>query len=411
MRDYVIAIDLGSGYIKAGLGYNSGREIEIMAISEVNSMGIRNGLINNTQKASESIRLAIEKLNKITNFEKFEYLPVIVGINGKDIFTAKSSNGMISIRNNKPIDNNDIKRVIEQAKIGAVIPSEHEIIYVHPNNFIVDNHKNIKNPIGMFGRRLEVETYIVSVESIMLKNIKMVLNNAGISDAKIYLNPIAQRYGLLDDEEISEKAIIIDIGKHLTTLSLWDLDSLYYLNVYESGLILVIDEIAREFIIPKKSVEEIIKSITLSDYFSYEDYEDNEIEIRDDKRGESIKLRTMEISRIISDVLSAIFSKVHSDIEKTGFLKTSGVPSVYLTGGVSEIIGIEKLVSEIFKLPVYIGKVSLKVNNENYSSPRYITLAGLIKLYFESPRDEIKKLENNKNMFSRLLDKLKEIME
>ncbi len=410
MRDYVIAIDLGSGYVKAGLGFYSNEGIEIMAIAETPSSGIRYGLINNTQKAAESIRKAIESLNKITNFEKFEYLPVVLGINGKSIFTAKSSNGMISIRNNKPIDENDIKRVIEQAKVAAVVPSEHEIIYVHPNSFVVDNYKNIKNPIGMFGRRLEVETYIVSVEALMLKNIKMVLNSAGIADAKIYLNAIAQKYGIIDEDEHSEGLIIIDVGKQLTTLTLWNGDALSYLSVYEQGLNLVIDEISRDTLLSKKASEEILKNIGIPNLYQL-DYEDVEIEVMDDRKHQVLKVSTRRISSVILDVVSSILTRVQSDIERTGFLKNVPTPSIYLTGGIAEVKGIEQFAESIFNLPVYIGKVSLIVNDRDYLSPRYITLAGLIRLYFESPRDEMRRIENKENFFSKIFNKLREMME
>ncbi|MEO0202196.1 MAG: cell division protein FtsA [candidate division WOR-3 bacterium] len=410
MKDYVIAIDLGSGYIKTGLGFYSEGGIEILAISEVPSQGIVYGLINNTQKASDSIKRAIENLNRATSFEKFEYLPVVVGINGRGIFTAKSSNGMISIRNGKPIDGNDIKRVIEQAKIGAVIPSEHEIIYVHPNSFIVDNHKNIKNPIGMFGRRLEVEAYIVSVEMLMLKNIKMVLNSSGIVDAIIYLNAIAQKYGLLEEDENTEGFIIIDIGKHLTTLTLWNGDALNYLAVYEQGINFVIDEISRDILISKRACENVLKSINIPNSYQL-DYEDYEIEIIDERKDQVLKVSSRRISSIIQDVISSIFVRIQSDIEKTGFLKNVPTPNIYLTGGVAQIKGIEQIAEGIFNLPVYIGRVSLKVNDKSYLSPRYVTLAGLIRLYFDSPKDKISRTENTKNFISKILNKLKEMME
>jgi cell division protein FtsA len=410
MKEYVIAIDLGSGYIKAGLGYNSEEGSEIIAISEVPSMGIKNGLIINTQKASESIKKSIYNLKNMTNFEKFEYLPVVVGINGKSIFSAKSSNGMISIRNNKPIDENDIKKVIEQAKIAAVIPSEHEVIYIHPNNFIVDSHKNIKNPIGMFGRRLEVETYVVSVESIMIKNIKTVLNSAGIFDAQVYLNPIAQKYGILDDEETNESVIIIDVGKNLSTISLWNGDALIYLATYEQGLNITIEEISRDISIPRNLSEKILKTVGVPNLYQF-DYEDSEIEIYDEKRNETIKVSTRRISGIIAEILSSIFTRIYSDIEKVGFFKNAPVPIIYLSGGVAQIEGVSQIVESVFNLPVYIAKPSIKVNDTKYLSPRYVTIAGLIKLYFEKPKNKITKSETKENIFSKFFNKLKELIE
>lgn len=410
MKEYVIAIDLGSGYIKAGLGYNSEGCSEIIAICEVPSMGIRNGLIINTQKASESIKKSIYNLKNMTNFEKFEYLPVVVGINGKNIFSAKSSSGTISIRNNKPIDENDIKKVIEQAKISAVIPSEHEVIYIHPNNFIVDSYKNIKNPIGMFGKRLEVETYVVSVETLMIKNIKTILNNAGISDAQIYLNPIAQKYGILDEEETNENVIIIDIGKNLSTISLWSGDSLVYLGTYEQGLNMTIEEISRDISIPRNLSEEILRTISVPNLYQF-DYEDNEIEINDQKRKEVVKVSTRRVVNIVIEILSSIFTKIYSDIEKLGFFKNSSISIIYLSGGVAQIEGISQIVENIFNLPVYIAKPSIKVNDTKFLNPRYITVAGLIKLYFEKPKDRITKGETKENVFLKFFNKLKELIE
>ncbi|MCS7245703.1 MAG: cell division protein FtsA [candidate division WOR-3 bacterium] len=409
MKDYVVAIDLGSATIKAGLGHKSHNGIEIVAIYETPSYGIKRGMINNTQKVSESIKKAVEGLSKLTDIEKFEYFPVVVGVNGKNIFTAKSSKGMISTRVNKPIDDNDIKRVIEQAKIGAVIPNEHEILYVHPNVFHVDSLKNIKNPIGMYARRLEVEAYVVSVESLILKNIRAILNNAGISNADIYLNVIAQKYGILDEED-TDSLIIVDIGKHLTTLSLWDSNGLDYVTVYEQGIVDILSEISKEVMIPSGTCESILKSIIINSVYDI-DYEDQEIEINDSRRSQTLKVSSRLVYNIIESVVSKIFSRIYADIEKTGFLKRFSTPSLYISGGIAEIKGIEVLAENIFNLPVYIAKVSLKVNNQSYLGPRYITLAGLIKLYFDSPGNEIKKNNKNKSFIDVIITKLREMLE
>lgn len=409
MKDYVVAIDLGSATIKAGLGYKSNNNVEIMAIYETPSNGIKYGMINNTKKASESIKKAVEGLSKLTDIEKFEYFPVVIGINGKNIFTAKSSKGMISIRVNKPIDDNDIKRVIEQAKIGAVIPNEHEILYVHPNAFHLDNLRNVKNPIGMYARRLEVEAYVVSVESMILKNIRAILNNAGISSADIYLNVIAQRYGMLDEED-TDNLIIVDIGKHLTTLSLWDSNGLDYVTVYEHGIIDILNEISKEIMIPSRSCESILRNISIHSIYDI-NYEEQEIEINDSRRSQTLKVNSGIIYNIIADIVSRMFSRIYADVEKTGFLKKFSTPSLYISGGIAEIKGIEVLAENIFNLPVYIAKVSLKVDNQSYLSPRYITLAGLIKLYFDSPGNEIKKNSKNKSFIENIVNKIKEMLE
>jgi cell division ATPase FtsA len=93
------------------------------------------------------------------------------------------------------------------------------------------------------------------------------------------------------------------------------------------------------------------------------------------------------------------------------FFKNAPVPIIYLSGGVAQIEGVSQIVESVFNLPVYIAKPSIKVNDTKYLSPRYVTIAGLIKLYFEKPKDKITKSETKENIFSKFFNKLKELIE
>ncbi|NIT04052.1 cell division protein FtsA, partial [Candidatus Saccharibacteria bacterium] len=64
----------------------------------------------------------------------------------------------------------DVRRVIEAAR-AVSLPSSRDVIHVMPRYFTVDGQEGIKDPVGMSGVRLEVETHIVTGSSTAMRNL------------------------------------------------------------------------------------------------------------------------------------------------------------------------------------------------------------------------------------------------
>ncbi len=411
MKDYVIAIDVGSGFVKAAIGRRGPSAIEMISVVEERAVGIERGLITDGPQAAETIRRVIQKLYESSNVEKFEYLNVIAAISGKSIFTSSNVEGMISLRDNKPIDEKDVKKVIEQAKTMANIPNDHEIVYVHPHVFIVDKPETgtVRNPIGMYGKSLKVRAYIISVDAGVLRNFRSVFSAAEVGDVDFYFSPIVESYGVLDDEDRSEGAILMDIGRDLFYITIWNRGSIYYTLVEEKGLSqLLLRDLMSKFNLTRELAEELLmKSRILreDDYFN-----DEMVEVLDRRRGlvHSIPLKT--VSAIISNNMEKFFAAVKSNLDQIDVYSKLDRPQIYLTGGGALLENLDMVAENVFNMGVTVGLPNVETLDESYDNPRYGVLSGLIRYYFEAPSTGTREgSRGGGGVLGSLIEKLREL--
>ncbi len=412
MKDYVIAIDVGSGFVKAAIGRRSPSGIEMISVVEERAVGIERGLITDGPQAAETIRRVIHKLYESSAVDKFEYLNVIAAISGKSIFTSSNVEGMISLRDNRPIDEKDVSKVIEQAKTMANIPNDHEIVYVHPHVFIVDKPETgtVRNPIGMYGKSLKVKAYIISVDAGVLRNFRSVFHAAEVGDVDFYFSPIVESYGVLDDEDRSEGAILMDIGRDLFYISIWNRGSIYYTQVEEKGLSqLLLRDLMTKFNLTRELAEDLLmksRILTEEDYFNIDDM----VEVLDRRRGLVHRIPLKTVSAIISSNMEKFFASVKSNMDQIDVYSKLDRPQIYLTGGGALIENIDAVAENVFNMGVTVGLPNVETLDDTYNNPRYGVLSGLIRYYFEAPNAASKEgSRSGGGMFKSIVEKLKEL--
>ena len=412
MKDYVIAIDVGSGFVKAAIGRRSPSGIEMISVVEERAVGIERGLITDGPQAAETIRRVIRKLYESSAVDKFEYLNVIAAISGKSIFTSSNVEGMISLRDNRPIDEKDVSKVIEQAKTMANIPNDHEIVYVHPHVFIVDKPETgtVRNPIGMYGKSLKVKAYIISVDAGVLRNFRSVFHAAEVGDVDFYFSPIVESYGVLDDEDRSEGAILMDIGRDLFYISIWNRGSIYYTQVEEKGLSqLLLRDLMTKFNLTRELAEDLLmksRILTEEDYFNIDDM----VEVLDRRRGLVHRIPLKTVSAIISSNMEKFFASVKSNMDQIDVYSKLDRPQIYLTGGGALIENIDAVAENVFNMGVTVGLPNVETLDDTYNNPRYGVLSGLIRYYFEAPNAASKEgSRSGGGMFKSIVEKLKEL--
>ncbi len=412
MKDYVIAIDVGSGFVKAAIGRKRPSGVEMISVVEERAAGIERGLITDGPQAAETIRRVIHRLYESSSLDKFEYLNVVAGISGKSIFSSSNVEGMISLRDNRPIDEKDVKKVIEQAKTMANIPNDHEIVYVHPHVFIVDKPETgtVRNPIGMYGKSLKVKAYIISVDAGVLRNFRSVFQAAEVGDVDFYFSPIVESYGVLDEEDRSEGAILMDIGRDLFYISIWNRGSIYYTLVEEKGLSqLLLRDLMAKFSLTRELAEDLLmksRILVEEDYYTMEET----IELLDRRRGFVHRIPLKTVSAIISGNMEKFFATVKSNMDQIDVYSKLDRPQIYITGGGALIENIDVVAENVFSMGVTVGLPNVYTLDEAHNNPRYGVLSGLIRYYFESPgTTSIEGTRSGGGLLRGLIEKLKEL--
>ncbi|MFZ2978757.1 MAG: cell division protein FtsA, partial [Candidatus Magasanikiibacteriota bacterium] len=159
--ELITGLDIGSTAVRIAIGQQSfgekGVELQIVGAVEVPAEGINRGAISSIEECVSSISNALEQAERLVG------VPIEhawVGISGTHI-ESQESRGVVAVaKSNGEIAEEDVARAVEASRTVAT-PLNYEILHVLPRSFTVDGQTGIKDPVGMTGIRLEVETKII----------------------------------------------------------------------------------------------------------------------------------------------------------------------------------------------------------------------------------------------------------
>ncbi len=281
-----------------------------------------------------------------------------VTINGSHIQT-KNSHGVVAVspHQSSEITKEDVIRVTEAAQ-AISLPSTRDIIHVIPRDFVVDSQYGIKDPIGMTGNRLEVETNIIHGSSTALINLTKCIEQVGVTVEDLIYTGIASAEAVLTDTERELGTLLVDIGGGTTSIIAYLEGSPAYSSVLPIGAKYITNDLALGLRIRMEDAENI--KIKLSDDFNMlqkskvegqhheEDFDVSELNIEVDKLPKKV------LYRIIDARIEEILSLVSLEITKAN-LKGKLPAGVVVTGGGALTAGVKRIAQNILKAPARIG--------------------------------------------------------
>lgn len=400
----LVGLDIGTTKVCAVIAkVNDQSDLEILGVGLAPSKGLRKGVVINIDSTAESIAAAVEKAEIQAGFE---VKGVHIGISGGHI-EGINSRGVIAVSDkNKEISESDVRRVVDAAT-AIVIPVDREVIHIIPQEFIVDDQDGIKDPVGMSGIRLEAVVHIITAAATSVNNIVKSINKAGFEVVDLILEPLASSQAILSEEEKELGVALVDIGGGTTDYVLYTEGSLRHTGVLSIGGNHITSDIAYGLKTPIQSAEEIKKRFgaAVADYVKA----DEEIEVS----GLGGRMPSYEKRRVLAEIIQPrieeILGLVNNAIMKTGE-KDFLAAGIVLTGGVALTPYIADLASEIFGLPVRIGKpLGVKGLRDIVDSPVFSTAVGLT-LYgqYNLPKlGEVNSKDDDKN-FKSIIDRMKD---
>ena len=92
---------------------------------------------------------------------------------------------------------------------------EKSIIYSKEVQFVIDGHDDVINPIGVFGKRLDVLVHILQARSSHYDVWHRLMQRTQVSRCTPVLSAWSTAYGLLSKDDRIKKRLILDLGKDL----------------------------------------------------------------------------------------------------------------------------------------------------------------------------------------------------
>jgi len=376
MADNLICgIDIGSSKIATVVGVNSVEtdELKIIGFNTTTARGVRKGLVVDIKEATGAVEDSVEKAERMAGHKINK---AFVGVGGPHI-SSLNSHGIVAVSNPQgEINEEDVQRVVEAAK-AISLSSTRRIIEVIPRDYIVDGQSGIKNPIGMSGVRLEVETHIITASSTNLKNQERILSDLGIENQGFVFSGMASSEAVLTNTEKELGIVLVDIGAGKIDLSIYVDGALSYSSSIPIGARHISNDIAVGLRVSLDSAEKI--KIFLSKSFDGKK-KTSQINLKELDLPENlteVSLKTL-VDGIVAPRLEEIFKLIFEEIEKSGFGQQ--IPSgLVITGGGALTIGMLETGKRVVGLPIRIGfpeKISGLV--DEILDPQYSTTVGLL---------------------------------
>jgi len=367
----IAAIDVGTTKVYtviAEVGEDS--SVKIIGAGLTPSRGLHKGMVVNIQEAAESIR---ESVKKAEQFSGYKIESAYIGVTGRHVTSLNNKGAVAITRGDRLVRSEDLRRVLQSAQSIIKLPSDRKLIHVIPRSYTVDGQVGVKNPVGMHGARLDVETHVITAAVTSVQNLVKCVRSIGVDVEDLVLEPIASSEAVLTDEEKKAGVILADIGGGTTDICIFREGSIWHTAVVPVAGYQLTRDIAIGLGIPFEVAEEMKKRYgTVTPVF--EPKKQTNIESPTDSHGgvnhqdlcEILRARVEEILRLI------ILELPRGEYEEM-------VPAgLVLTGGSSNLAGIATLGEQILHMPVKVGVPNDIHGLTDTHDPAYATGLGLI---------------------------------
>lgn len=401
-EQYIVGLDVGTSCVRvvqAKIDPDAG-SFNIIGASEVPSSGMRRGVIVDIEEAVSGISSALEKVERMTG------VPVVsanISVGGNHI-SSLSSHGVIAVsRADGEITENDIVRCIDASQ-AISIPQNKEVLHVFPKTFTLDGQTGIKDPLGMSGIRLEVDTIIVQAGLPFVKNLTRAVVQAGLEVEDLVLAPCAAAESVLNKRQKDLGVCLVDLGAGTTSLAIYEEGDLLHTTVLPIGAMHITNDIAIGLRCSIETAEQVKLLFGHCDPKAVN--KDEEIDLSKLDPTEEQSTTRSYVVEIIEARLEEIFNMINGELKKIN--RDGKLPAgIVLTGGGSKLPGTVEFSKHHLRLPSILGvpqNVSTVI--DRVMDPSFVTATGLIlwggKYSSLSGRAElggmVKNLMSNKNV-------------
>ena len=368
----IAAIDVGTTKVYTAVAeVNEDSSINVIGAGLSTSRGLHKGMVVNIQEAAESIR---ESIKKAEQFSGFKIETAYVGVTGRHVTSLNNKGAVAITRGDKLVRSEDLRRVLQSAQSIIKIPNDRKLIHVIPRNYALDGQVLSKNPVGMHGNRLDVETHVITAAVTSVQNLVKCVRSVGVDIEDLVLEPIASSEAVLTEEEKKQGVILADIGGGTTDICIFREGAIWHTAVIPVAGYQLTRDIAIGLGIPFEVAEEMKRRYgTVTPVF--EAKKQQAAEMSTDSHG---GVSHEDLCTILRARIEEVLRLIVLELPRTE--SENLVPAgLVLTGGSSNLSGIDTLGEQILRMPVRVGSpMDIHGQSDNLNDPAYATGLGLL---------------------------------
>ncbi len=397
--ELVVGLDIGTTKICCVVGEIFDDAVDIIGIGTAPSVGLKKGVVVNIESTVKSIRQAVSQAEESAGCD---LRTVYVGIAGNHI-TGFNSPGILAI-NGREIRESDVAEVVSAART-VKISENQQIIHVLPQEYMVDDHTGIQNPLGMTGVRLVTNVHIVTADMGAVHNLYTCCSKAGLEVADMVLESIASAHATLSPDEMELGVALLDIGGGTSDLAVFCDGTIRHTCEIGLGGHNLTNDLSVGLRTPLQDAERLKEDYGSAISSMVKPNHVVDVPTVGDRKPRKVT------QKVLVDIIQArmveILEMINQDLISCG-LKNKINGGIVITGGTALLANLVDLAEQIFDLPVRVGfpaQIGGKV--EQVHTPRCTTGVGLV-MYGRQHQED--KRYSDSSMVGRMKDWLRKIV-
>ena len=346
---------------------------KVLGVGLAKNTGVRRGVVRDLEETTRSIAAALRDAERMAGVR---VSGVTCGIAGEHV-SARTSNGVVAVASDE-IAMDDVARANEVARAVSLGP-DHELLHDLPQEYIVDQQREVSDPVGMTGMRLEVEMYLVTVQSTAAQNLRKSVQRAGYRVADLVLEPLAAAGAVLSEDERELGVALLDVGGGSTGVAIFQQGKIRHIASLPFAGSHVTNDLVAGLSVTQSDAERLKERHGVA----YEPLVDPDESVGlPSTPGQGPRQAARQLlAHIIHQRVDEIFGLARRELERASFAGANRLPAgVVLTGGTAHLPGMVELAREAFALPVRVGTPEGGISGlvDSVQAPRFAVPVGLV---------------------------------
>ncbi|HPW47984.1 cell division protein FtsA [Candidatus Saccharibacteria bacterium] len=402
---YYVGLDIGTYKVRCVVGMlettsTGSRVMNVIGAGNCLNLGMRKGNVVHFEDVARAIEEAVLETERMAGIK---INAATINVNGAHI-ECQPSRGIVAISSqNHQISEEDRVRVEEAANL-INLPANREIIQVYAKNYLIDGQGNIKDPIGMRGMRLEVDTLVVTASLPLLKSLDLALERANIMPRYHTVSGLAAAEAVLDRKQKESGAAVIDIGAGTTNLVIIEEGEVVYVAVIPIGS----QNLTNDLAIGLKTDLDVADKVKITHTtLNFEKPPAESVSV--EYQGKRYYFSEKMVRLVVEARMEELFEQIDRELKKVN--KSRKLPGgVVLVGATADMPGIADFAREKLQLSAKKGKITdLGGLTENVNNSEYATVVGLMimDMLLDGNQVAIKPYRESAGIVSGLFTKIK----
>jgi cell division protein FtsA len=370
-KKIISAIDVGTTKVATIVAnVKAEDDIEVLGVGVVPSRGLHKGIVVNMDEARQSIAASVKEAQRISGIRIDS---AYIGVTGRHI-SSLNNRGVVAIpRDDRLVRTQDLKRVLSAARNIAVAEGK-RVLHAIPRSYALDGQEGVRQPVGMHGSRLDVETHIVTASVTSIQNLAKCVRSIGVDVEDLILEPLASGEAALTPEERESGVILADIGGGTTDIAVFKNGSIYHTGILPVAGYQVTSDISIGLGLPFNIAEKMKRRYgNVTPTLDMDQTAQVGIE-----NGHSASYK--DLCNIIRARMEELLQLILLEMPTSDY-RTLAPCGLVLTGGTSNLSGLDELGESLLRIPVRKGRplsTGIYGISDILNDPAYATTLGLI---------------------------------